>query len=89
MCQISNLPNLYQASPFEGYHQFLSWQKLGIHTPQPLQAQLLSQVQFLEPEHGQLLDPQSQPMIDKSVSTDFLFLLYCCFERDILCDLCG
>jgi hypothetical protein len=46
-------------------------------------------VQFLEPEHGQLLDPQSQPMIDKSVSTDFLFLLYCCFERDILCDLCG
>jgi hypothetical protein len=38
----------------KGHHQFQRQPQLGIHTPQPLQAQLLSQVQVPEPEQGQL-----------------------------------
>lgn len=37
--------------------------KRQIHTPQPLQAQLLSQVQLLAPEQGQEEAPQLQPIL--------------------------
>ena len=49
---------LYQTS-----HQFGLGKFEGVHTPQPLQAQLLSHVQAFSPLQGQLL-PQSQPMMD-------------------------
>lgn len=42
-----------------------------IHTPQPLQAQLLSQVQLLAPEQGQEEAPQLQPILPDSVDLDF------------------
>lgn len=48
-------------------HQFHASAEIArdkqIHTPQPLQAQLLSQVQLLTPEQGQDEAPQLQPMM--------------------------